>query len=179
MLKGRKVILREKRIEDAADDYAWRTDPELVRLDAASPLTASFQRFAIAYTEELRYPSSLRLRFAIDSLDGKHIGNCIYHNIDEKRGEAELGIMIGDHEYWDKGYGTDAITTFLNYIFEATSLVRIYLYTLDWNIRAQKCFEKCGFVSCGGFTRDGKTFIKMETLRDCWQRRTPSSNSEG
>ncbi len=36
MIKGKKVILREKRLEDAANDYRWRTDPELARLDGAT-----------------------------------------------------------------------------------------------------------------------------------------------
>ena len=36
-LHGAKVVLREKRVEDAEFDYRWRSDPEIARLDAASP----------------------------------------------------------------------------------------------------------------------------------------------
>ena len=42
MILGKKVILREKRTEDAWDDYSWETDPELARLDAAPVLTMPY-----------------------------------------------------------------------------------------------------------------------------------------
>lgn len=171
MLKGNKVVLREKRLEDAPEDYAWKTDDELCRLDAAFPLQIPYARYLMDYAEELRYPDSIRRRFAIETLDGKHVGNCSYYDINEYRGEAELGIMVGDREYWDKGYGSDAVATLLNHIFRETKLNRIYLHTLEWNIRAQKCFEKCGFVPHGHSTRGWHNFIVMEIQRSQWQKR--------
>ena len=45
-IRGEKVVLREKRIQDAEDDYAWRTDEELARLDATRPLKMSFEDLA-------------------------------------------------------------------------------------------------------------------------------------
>lgn len=102
---------------------------------------------------------------AIETLDGKHIGNCGYFNIDKEKKEAEYGIMIGDRKYWECGYGSDAIFTLTSYIFTHTNLVRIYLKTLDWNIRAQKCFIKCGFSVYGKILRDGYIFITMEVFR--------------
>ena len=44
-ITGEKVVLREKRIEDAEDDYAWRTDEELARLDATRPLHMRYDEF--------------------------------------------------------------------------------------------------------------------------------------
>ena len=155
-------MLREKRIEDVKDDYSWRTDAELARLDGALPLNISFSEYLIIYIEELHHPGLSQHRFAIDSEEGKHIGNCMYYNIDEQRKEAELGIMIGDRSYWDKGYGTDAVTTLVNYVFQETKVERIYLHTLEWNIRAQRCFQKCGFVPCGRTIRNGDRYIIME-----------------
>lgn len=165
MLKGTKVILREKRLEDAANDYAWRCDEELARLDAAWPMTIPFTDYLASYKEELRYQDSYQRRFAIESLDGKHIGNCMYYDIDERRKQAELGILIGDRDYWNQGYGADVVTTLVNHIFEATGFERVYLSTLDWNIRAQKCFQKCGFVHCGSITRGQNHLIIMEVRR--------------
>ena len=168
LLRGKKVILREKRLDDAAKDYTWLCDSELARLDAASPMRISFREFLADYTEEMRFTSRYRRRFAIDTIDGEYIGNVMYYDIDEGRGEAELGIMIGNRTYWSKGYGTCAITTLLEHIFSATSLKRIYLNTLDWNVQAQKCFEKCGFVSLKRVKRHNGTFVVMEVRRDLW-----------
>ena len=169
MIIGSKIKLRDKRLADAPYDYIWRTDAELARLDATPQLTISFPQFLLDYTSELQGSHSTRRPFAIETLNGKHIGNCSYYSIDETKGEAELGITIGNRDYWDKGYGADTITTLVNYIFRQTNLNRIYLKTLDWNIRAQKCFRKCGFTPCGYLVRDGFSFTLMEINRKQWQ----------
>jgi len=170
MVVGNKVILRDKRLADAQDDYVWQTDPELARLDAALPLTTTFSQYLSDYASELRYPSLTRHRLAIETLDGKHIGNCSCYNIDGVKGDAELGIMIGDCDYWDRGYGTDAITTLVSHVFRQANLRRIYLKTLESNNRAQKCFKKCGFTPCGHLAKDGFYFVLMELYRKQWER---------
>jgi RimJ/RimL family protein N-acetyltransferase len=168
MIASRKIKLREKRLADAVDDYAWQTNPELAQLDAAPLPAINFQQYLTDYASELRYPSPARRRFAIETLNGKHIGNCTYYGIDRTKGETELGIMIGNGDYWDKGYGTDAVTTLVNYIFRETKLNRIYLKTLVFNIRAQKCFKKCGFTPYSHLNRDGYNFVLMELHRKQW-----------
>ncbi len=162
MLQGEKVILREKLLSDVENDYAWRRDPELAQLDAAPTFRLSHREFTAYYGDELRHPNNKRCRFAIDSLGGKHIGNCMYYDIDTEKRQAELGILIGDREYWGKGYGTDAVKTLIEHICRGTALERLYLNTLDWNIRAQLSFQKCGFVTCGRITKGGNEFILME-----------------
>jgi len=169
MITGTKIKLRNKRLADALDDYIWRADPELAQLDASPPLTITFPQYLAGYAFELRYPSPNRHPFAIETPDSKHIGNCVYYNINDADNEAELGIMIGDRDYWDKGYGTEAVTALVNHIFRHTSLNRIYLKTLDSNQRAQKCFQKCGFIPYGGLKKDGYSFTLMEFHRKQWQ----------
>ncbi len=171
MIIGSKVILRAKRLADARDDYTWQTNPELARLDATPLLAMTFSQYLSDYVSELHYPSLTRRRFAIETPDGKHIGNCIYYGINEAKGEAELGIMIGDCNCWDKGYGAAAVDTLLSYIFRRTNLERIHLKTLDSNIRAQECFRKCGFTSRGYLVRDGFRFVLMEIHRQQWEER--------
>ena len=169
MSSGNKVTLRDKRLSDARNDYIWQTDPELAQLDATSLLTVSFPQYLLDYASQLHHSTPTNRRFAVETSSSKHIGNCTYYNINERRGEAELGIMIGDHNYWDKGYGTDAVTALVNRIFLETNFKRIYLKTLDWNTRAQNCFKKCGFTPCGHLQRDGYSFVLMEFHRDQWE----------
>ena len=169
MIIGQKVILREKRLADAWDDYTWETDPELAQLDAAPAAATTFSQYLLDYTDELRNYHPASCRFAVDTLNGQHIGNCSYYNISESKGETELGIMIGNRDYWNNGCGTDAITTLVNYIFCQTKLNRIYLKTLESNIRGQKCFQKCGFTQYGHLVKDGFSFILMEIHHKQWQ----------
>ena len=168
MLKGQKVVLREKRLEDATKDYAWKRDAELATLDATIPLDIPFSLYLSSYAEELCYADTRGRRFAIETLDGKHIGNCTYYNLDEHKGEAELGILIGDRSYWNRGYGTDAVITLVNHIFGEIKLKRVYLHTLEYNVRAKECFQKCGFTPCGQANRGDKLFTVMDIKRvDC------------
>ena len=169
-VKGEKVILREKCLEDTPADYAWRTDKELARLDATIPLKMSYAGFLKFSKEETSFPSTRSKRLAIDTLEGKHIGNCMYYDIDVKREEAELGVMIGDRNYWSKGYGFDSVSTLLNHVFTTTPLRRIYLHTLVWNERARRSFAKSGFREVKTVRRNGKQFILMEVWRPEWEQ---------
>ncbi len=162
--RGALVVLREKRLSDARDDYRWRTDVELARYDAARPFSATYHDYLALYRDELTYPSPYRHSLAIDDLDGRHIGNAMYYNIDAARREAEVGITIGEREYWSRGYGTDAVRALVRRIIEATGFRRVYLKTLDWNVRAQRSFLKAGFHSCGRSRRGGNSFVVMEFL---------------
>ena len=167
---GNKVRLRDKRLSDARNDYTWQSDPELTRIDAAPLLNVSFPIYLLDYTSQINDPKPNRYPFSVETFDGKHIGNCTCYDVNKTRGEAQLGILIGDRNYWDKGYGTDAVSTMVNHIYLNTKLKRIYLKTLDWNLRAQKCFKKCGFIPCGQLNRNGNNFVVMELLREQWQK---------
>ena len=66
-------------------------------------------------------------------------------NVSERNHNAELGIVIGEKEYWSQGYGTDAIKTLLRYCFDELNYHKVYLRVYDFNTRGIRCYEKCGF----------------------------------
>ena len=167
-LIGEKVVLREKKLEDAVEDYVWRRDPELSELDATRPISMSFTDYHRYTREELRYDSYYSVRLAVDTLDGTHIGNCMYYDINDRRQEAELGIMIGDRDYWSEGYGSDAVKTLINYVFSYTHLAKIYLHTLKENYRARRSFTKSGLSEIREVRRSGKDFVRMEIIKEDW-----------
>lgn len=170
MFTAKRIRLRHKKLSDAKEDYVWQTDPELSKLDAALTLNISYQQYLSEYTFDLCFPSSNRYEFAIETLDGEHIGNCVYYNVNPSGVKAELGIMIGNRDYWNRGYGTEAVNNLVDHIFNKTNLEQVYLNTLNWNIRAQKCFTKCGFKSCGQVIRDEYTFVLMAIHREEWEK---------
>ena len=178
VLKGRRVVLREKRWEDLDRDYKWKSDPEIARLDATLPVQLSLSQFRALYIYQ---PPSMEWEsrtFGIDTIDGEHIGNCMYYNLDQHLHTVEIGIIIGESAYWNKGYGAEAVEILLRHIFESTRVRKIHLHTLDWNARAQKCFEKCGFRRVGLRNREGYVFLVMELERVRWEEIT-SSGEEG
>jgi len=170
VIKDSKVIVCDKSLDDAANDYVWQTDLELSHLTATCPLSLSFPDYLSKYARQLRYNQLGKYNFSVKTRDGKHIGNCVCYNIDEAQGEAEIGIIIGDRRYWDKGYGTDVVSYLVDYIFENSRVVLIRLKTMVSNKRAQKCFFKCGFSVCGQIVSSGNSYLLMQLHHNHWQR---------
>lgn len=168
--KGVKVRIREKRETDIRNEYSWRIDPELSRLDATRPMTMSYEDFFRYSREEMQFPNYRSKRLAVETLEGIHIGNIMYYDLDMRSRQAELGIMIGDKEYWSSGYGTDTVNTLLRHLFTTLELDKVYLHTLSWNYRAQASFNKSGFKSVRDVKRGGQDFILMEVLRPDWDK---------
>ena len=172
-IKGKRIILRSKKINDVKNDFDWRTNEELSRLDATIPINHSFEEFHRYSQQEIDFPSLSSVRLAIDTLGGEHIGNIMYYDIDLRKYEAELGIMLGK-EFWGKGYGLEALELLINHIFSKTSLNRIYLHTLDWNIRAQRSFKRAGFELKDKIKRSKQEFFVMDIIKKNWIENNPN-----
>lgn len=136
-------------------------------------LLMSFEDFKEAFQRELRRQDRHSRSFGLLTETGEFIGRLGYFNIDYRRKEAELGILIGEKAYWGQGYGTDAIQALIDHVFHETDLQRIYLNTYAENLRAQRSFEKCGFRRTGqnrkfSLERGDHDEIQMEIHRDEW-----------
>ena len=169
-IQGISIDIREKRLEDAETEYQWRIDPELSELDASRPLVMSYEEFLRVFKGQFDYPTPWVKRLSVDTKSGIYIGNIMYYDIDTVNKEAEIGIMIGNREYWSQGYGFDILVTLIDHIFSNTSLKRLYLHTLDWNHRAQRCFAKCGFKPIKKIRRISRNFILMEVYYTEWEK---------
>ncbi len=143
MLYGNRVRLRAIERDDIPRFVTWFNDPEVRRhLEAYRPLSYVMEEKWFEAHAQLDPNEHL---FAIETADGVHIGNIGLHRVNWKDRNAELGIVIGEREYWGQGYGTDAILTMLNYAFDTLNLHRVFLRVNADNPRAIRCYEKCGF----------------------------------
>jgi RimJ/RimL family protein N-acetyltransferase len=121
--------------------------------------------------------SSKDKAFAIETLEGRLIGNVGLIGLDWRNRKTDLGIMIGEKDAWSQGYGTDAITVMLRYLFEELGLNRVGLYVDVDNHRAIRCYGKCGFVREGLVRhhrfKDGRYLdsVLMSILRSDWDER--------
>lgn len=106
----------------------------------------------------------------------KMIGNLGFFNLDNRNRSAELGIIIGDKDCWNQGYGTEAVGLLLKHGFNTLNLNRIYLLVLETNPRAIRAYEKAGFSHEGrqrqAEFRDGKylDLLVMSILKDEFAR---------
>ena len=116
--RGKRVIIRRRRIADATDEYNWRTDVELCRYDAVPPVNVDFADYLRGWRLNLYFTDAGQRSFALEDENGRHIGNVMYYNINSGRGEAELGISVGAKHRWGLGYGSDALAAMLGFIFQ-------------------------------------------------------------
>lgn len=61
---------------------------------------------------------------------------------------AMLGITIAK-PYQDSGYGTEVVNWILDWGFRHANLHSIHLGSVEYNKRAHRCYEKCGFTMDG------------------------------
>jgi len=116
------------------------------------------------------------LSFGIfDKESQKLIGDIGVSTIDQKNKHAEIGMAIGDKNYWDKGYGTDLVKTILKFCFQELGLNKVFLDVWEENKRAIGCYLRCGFKKDGVLRehvfKDGKYYNKwiMSVLKNEWQ----------
>ncbi len=69
--------------------------------------------------------------------------------IESTSGVYGVDLFIGDPELWDKGIGTAALSAFLRYMFDDKGARRIIIDPRVSNLRAIRCYEKCGFHTIG------------------------------
>lgn len=148
MIDGEKTRLRAIEREDIPHFVEWLNDPEVAYYLGRLPLLSRADEEH--WFEETVRDERHRI-LAIDTLEGVHIGSIGLHNLDWRNSSAELGIMIGDKNYWSKGYGRDAIRSLLRFGFGELNLHRIFLRVYDFNPRAIRCYENVGFKHEGVF----------------------------
>ena len=143
MLEGQLVRLRALESTDLERAYTWINDREVTRyLTARYPLSRADEE---RWLNDRPANSVAGVRLAIETKDGVHIGNLDLHRVFPEDSKAGLGIMLGEKDYWSKGYGTDAIVTLLRFAFEEMNLHPVWLHAFEYNERAIACYKKCGF----------------------------------
>lgn len=79
----------------------------------------------------------------------KLIGTIAFDRINWIERNAVLGIFIGEEDFRNNGYGTEAIKLLLEYGFKYLNFHSIRLDLVSANERAHKCYLKCGFKDTG------------------------------
>ncbi|MFW9988778.1 MAG: GNAT family N-acetyltransferase, partial [Candidatus Odinarchaeota archaeon] len=150
MLRGPRIKLGPIKREYIESFLKWFNDPEIIQyLIRYRPITRMAEE---NWIENLREDNE-NIHFSIvifhEEKPEKLIGNCGLHNINWKDRIAEAGIVIGEKEYHNKGYGTEALNILLEYGFNTVNLNRIELIVYEYNIGAVKSYKKVGFIEEG------------------------------
>lgn len=145
-LVGDRIYLSPRSTEDYEIFTEWMNDFETTDYVGRSGQIQSVS----AEKDFLNEHANQRAAFVIVTLDdNKMIGTVCLEEFNDIDRTATLGIFIGDKNYRSKGYGTEAIRLILEYGFKYLNLQNIKLDLMEFNERALKCYQKCGFKEYG------------------------------
>lgn len=147
VFKGSLVTLRPIEAGDHERIAAFSNDLEVMLLAGGSP-PAPRSRARVASTLEQLAREETTLGFAIDA-DGTLIGLCMLAQLDPVSLTAQLEIVIGEREYWGRGYGREAVRLLVDYGFRLRNLRKIWLAVRANNPRAIRAYEAVGFTEEG------------------------------
>ena len=106
-----------------------------------------FEQRILSYDEIVnKYKNKLKegkQELLIIKCNDKDIGLVQIYRYDKDTYEYDL--FIGEEEYLNKGIGTIIVNKVNNYIHDKYNVNSIILRPFKRNIRAIKCYEKCGF----------------------------------
>jgi RimJ/RimL family protein N-acetyltransferase len=146
-LIGKKCYLSPIRMEDAGIYAKWFNDMETVLYVQPHPNVINLEKEKEFIENQLK--SSAPIFGIIDNKTDKIIGNTSLMDINHINGTAMFGIVIGEKEYWSKGFGTEATKLILDYGFNILNLHNIMLGVFDFNKRAIASYKKIGFKEIG------------------------------
>ncbi len=175
MLKGPRVELRAVNREDLPRLYQINNDVEIRLLGGGSPPMPRPLAYLQNKFDEESAKKGDETWFGIWA-DGKLIGDCGLDHFDPTSHFCELGIGIGERDYWGKGYGRETIGLLLDYAFRLRNVRKVWLYTSGTNERAQRCYRACGFVEEGRLRQqdwNGGQYVDrvyMGIMREEWER---------
>lgn len=176
MLKGKKVLLRAISRDDLPLLNVFNNDLEVeIAGGGDPPMPQSLERLQAEFDRNASNGGRDGTQFAIET-DGKLIGQCALFNFDHVAHTCELGIAIGDKDYWGHGYGRDAINLLLYYAFYLQNVRKVWLKVLGKNERAQRAYTASGFAMEGRLRAqvwsngEYDDLVYMGILRVEWER---------
>jgi RimJ/RimL family protein N-acetyltransferase len=140
---GDRIDLRPIELTDEPLLRRWVNDP-LVRtgLLHRGPINAVRER---EWIESLGKAAGDYVFGIVARSDDRLIGTAGLHRIDPVTRSATFGLLIGDREYQNRGYGTEATKLAVRFGFRELNLNRIALSVLANNWRAIRVYQNCGF----------------------------------
>lgn len=163
-IRSSRLILRTLNETDIGERYlSWLGEDEINRyLEVRfTGQTVSGLRQYVASLNDSKDSLFLGL-FIGDS--GVHIGNIKLGPVNPHHKRADMGIVIGDRDYWGQGLAPEAIEAVAEYAFTVLGLHKLTAGVYEENEGSRQAFLKAGFVEegrlsehwlCDGAWQDG------------------------
>jgi aminoglycoside 6'-N-acetyltransferase len=145
----------------------------------SNPLVLEFYEgrdnpFDLDKVNEKFYNHNNGVKGCIVEYKGIEVGYIQFYKLDDETkkeyGYSDENIygtdqFIGEVGYWNKGIGTLLVKSIINYLFEHKNAERVVMDPQKRNVRAIKCYEKCGFKKVRILH---KHELHEGVYQDCW-----------
>jgi RimJ/RimL family protein N-acetyltransferase len=153
-LSGKRIILTLFQEKDLLNPkyLEWLHDKKIIQyLNIPSYLNKPVSFEEIKYYVENLLNSRNHYFFAIKTIKERFIGTFKIGPIDWHAKNANLGILIGDQDFWGKGIGQEAFFIAIKFCFDELGMHKVIGGCMEPNKGMCKIFEKLGFRKEGKF----------------------------
>ena len=178
-------MLRRMRADDAADVFAYASDPQVARL-------VTWEAHA-SIEDSRRFLDALLQQYAAGAVapwgvlqrgEGKIIGTCGFMWWRPRHARAEIAYAMG-RRHWNRGVMTEAVRAVIRFGFERMGLNRIEARCLPENVGSERVMQKAG-MAFEGILRE-HMFVKgrfddlklYSILRREYKARDPGAGAAG
>jgi len=148
-LIGELIYLRAINEQDLSGNYFdWLNDYEVTKYTESGRVPNTKDSMEKYFREVIQ--SSNNVAFAIvDKQTDRHIGNVKLGPINWVHRCSEFGILIGETQYWGKGFGSEATILLLRYAFQRLNLHKVILGVSAEHAGAIRAYQRVGFQEEG------------------------------
>ena len=140
MISGEKVILKKFKLLDINQNYlSWMNNQSLLKYSNNRFIKHTRKKLLNFYFS-MQKKNKIFLKI-ITKENNKFIGTFTCY-INPNHNTANIGILIGDKNFFNKGYGLDAWTAVIKYLFSKKKIRKIFAGTLSENKPMIKIFKK-------------------------------------
>ncbi|RPI87772.1 MAG: N-acetyltransferase [Chloroflexi bacterium] len=167
-LETSRLILRSFEEKDTQPFSEYRSDPEIAKYQGWNIPFTIMQ--AVDFVNEMKlvtpgepghwYQIAIELK-----THNQMIGDCAFHRSAEDPAQAEIGFTLA-HDFQGKGFGTEAVSRLLKYLFVDLDLHRVKAGCDPNNTASKKLLEKVGMRHEGRFIES--YWLKGEWVSEDW-----------
>lgn len=181
--KGERIMLRRHTVDDIETHIRWFSTGEWryfnspwsgYRTETSSEQAEKDRRFLLKKFKDPKH--WLNTGAMIVTLAGFPIGDISVYGQSKFEHAWSVGIGICEDAYLNKGYGTEAMCLWVDYLFCTNDIHKLYLATWSFNPRMIRSADKVGFT-CEGRERELREWqgewldlLHFGILREEWEK---------
>lgn len=147
-LENENIFLTLLSTQELNTNYiSWLNDKDVCKYNSHGDNEYTYDN-AVNFIKSLENNDSKRVYAVYTKFENIHIGNISLQNIDRTNKKAEVALIFGEKQFWNKGYATEALSLLIK-IAKNIKLHRLYFGTHAENIAMQKLGERLGFLKEG------------------------------